>query len=58
MHTARKLGPEQGTSAIDHALGNEEFPCVGICLHGGKEAHLNFVGWDKRSGAWQTRDSN
>jgi hypothetical protein len=36
VHTARKLGPEQGTSAIDHALGNEEFPCVGnseyVCL--------------------------
>jgi hypothetical protein len=27
-------------------------------MTGGKEAPLDFVGWDERSGAWQTRDFN
>jgi hypothetical protein len=32
--------------------------CLSVCSTGGKEAHLDFVGWDTRSGAWQTRDFN
>jgi len=32
--------------------------CLSVCMTGGKEARLDFVGWDERSGAWQTRDFN
>jgi hypothetical protein len=32
--------------------------CLSVCMTGGKEARLDFVGWDTRSGAWQTRDFN
>jgi hypothetical protein len=31
---------------------------MSVCMTDGKEAHLDFVGWDKRTGAWQTRDFN
>jgi hypothetical protein len=38
MSRARRLGTEQGTSAIKLLeMNNEEFPCVGIYLHDGKE---------------------